>query len=116
MLKVILARMKQGHRTMKFPKGAPPPMSDRFRGRPRIDASLCAACSANAGELCAACEACPTGALSREAQLAPRLDLGKCLFCADCEAACAHGAISFTKDYRLAVRERDDLFLGPGFE
>jgi len=106
MLKVILARMRQGHRTMKFPASAPPPMSDRFRGRPQIEASKCVA----GCEACA--EACPTGALTRGDGPALGLDLGKCLFCADCEEACPLGAIAFTKDYRLAVRKREDFLLG----
>jgi Ni,Fe-hydrogenase III small subunit/ferredoxin len=104
MLKIILARIRQGHRTMKFPSAPPPPMSDRFRGRPEIDASRCV-------DGCEACvEACPTAAITRSAAL--DLDLGKCLFCSDCEEACPQGAISFTKDYRLAVRRREDLLLG----
>jgi Ni,Fe-hydrogenase III small subunit/ferredoxin len=106
MLKVILARVQQGNRTMKFPAGAPPPMPDRFRGRPEIDASACPA-------LCDACaKACPTGALTRDKGTS--VDLGKCLFCVDCERSCPRGAISFTKDYRLAVRDRSALVLGEG--
>jgi formate hydrogenlyase subunit 6/NADH:ubiquinone oxidoreductase subunit I len=105
MIKVILARMQQGYRTMKFPAGAPPPVPDRFRGRPEIDGSVCAAG-------CDACaKACPTKALSREGET--RIDLGKCLFCVDCEAACPQGAITFTNDYRLAVRDREALVVGP---
>jgi Ni,Fe-hydrogenase III small subunit/NAD-dependent dihydropyrimidine dehydrogenase PreA subunit len=81
-------------------------MPDRFRGRPEIGASACP-------EGCEACVgACPTGALARDEGL--RMDLGKCLFCADCGEACPRGAIVFTRDYRLAVRNRDALILGGG--
>jgi len=38
----------------------------------------------------------------------PELDLGRCLFCADCPA-CPHDRLGFTSEYRLAVRERGDL-------
>lgn len=105
MLKPILARLKQGHRTMPYPGGDPPAMPDRFRGRPVADATACAAG-------CAACvEACPTGALS--ANTFPRVDLGRCLYCTDCADACPEGAITYSHDYRMATRSREDLHAGP---
>ena len=101
MLKEIVARLRQGHRTIPYPAG-PAVLPDRFRGRPEIDRAKCPAdCSA-----CA--EACPTGAVaSATAGLA--VDLGRCLFCADCAAACPHGALRFGSDHRLAARTREDL-------
>jgi Ni,Fe-hydrogenase III small subunit len=56
--------------------------------------------------------ACPTGALAQGPDRALRIDLGKCLFCGDCTAACPTGAISFSNDYRLAARNREDLVIG----
>jgi len=105
MLKVLLARVQQGHRTSAFP-GEPPSLPDRFRGLPVLDPSRCA-------DGCRACvEACPTGAISAERGL--RLDLGRCLFCPECVQACPEGAIAFTTEYRLASRMRDGLVLrGP---
>jgi Ni,Fe-hydrogenase III small subunit/ferredoxin len=106
MFKVIIARLKQGHRTMKFPAGAPPEMPDRYKGRPEI---LKSACPAD----CRACaEACPTDAFDFSERT--RLDLGKCLFCADCIKACPRGAIAFSRDYRMAVRQREDLIIEEG--
>lgn len=107
MLKVLLARLRQGHRTIAYPDGASPPMPDRFRGLPAIDATKC-----DAG--CRDCaEACPTDALS----IGPggvKLDLGRCLFCTDCVEACPHGALRYTPEFRLATRTREDLVLdGP---
>lgn len=102
MFREIVARLKQGHRTIKFPAGAPPAMPDRFRGVPD---SL-----GRCPEDCA--EACPTGAFDAGVEGgARRLDLGKCLFCADCAIACPQGAASFSRDYRMAVRRREDLIL-----
>jgi Ni,Fe-hydrogenase III small subunit/ferredoxin len=108
MLKVILTRIKQGYRTMKFPAGAPPVLPDRFRGRPRFEHGPCP-------ENCDECErACPTSAITRAAGSAsPTIDLGKCLFCLDCELSCPEAEICFTKDYRLATRKREALVLTP---
>jgi Ni,Fe-hydrogenase III small subunit len=41
------------------------------------------------------------------------MDLGRCLFCADCPA-CPQGRISFSNDYRLAVRGRQDFLYSGG--
>ena len=98
MLKALMARIRQKHRTIRWP-GREPAMPDRFRGRPAIERSRCAAD-------CRCCvESCPTGAIERTAT-GPRIDLGRCLFCADCVEACPHGALRFTQEYRLAARER----------
>ncbi len=105
MLKILLARAQQGHRTSAFP-AEPPALPDRFRGLPVLEPSRCA-------DGCRACiEACPTGAISAEGGL--HLDLGRCLFCPECVQACPEGAIAFTSEYRLAARTRDELVLrGP---
>ncbi len=103
MLNALLARLHQGHRTMRYPDGPPPPLPDRFRGRPVIDGAKCDGC-----ERCA--EACPTSAISLDgAGGAPRIDLGRCLFCTDCMEACPEGAISYSGDYRLSVLKREAL-------
>ncbi len=105
MYKEILVRMKQGRRTMKYPAGPAPALPERFRGRPLLDARLCPAG-------CRACsEICPVGAIDPESK---SLDMGRCLFCTDCAGVCAAGALSFSKDYRLAARERSDLVLRAG--
>jgi Ni,Fe-hydrogenase III small subunit/Pyruvate/2-oxoacid:ferredoxin oxidoreductase delta subunit len=101
MIDVIRARLRQGHRTLAYPDGPPPPLSERFRGRPSIDASKCP-------DGCARCaEACPTGAI--DLREGARIDLGRCLFCTDCMDACPAGALSYSQDHRLAVREREHL-------
>jgi Ni,Fe-hydrogenase III small subunit/ferredoxin len=102
MLDALLARLKQGHQTISYPK-TPPEMPDRFLGQPLVDGSRCVA----GCEVCTG--ACPTGAIMRHNGQTPGLDLGRCLFCADCLEACPQGAIHHGQDYRLAAREREQL-------
>lgn len=104
MLKTLLIRARQGKRTMRYPDGEPPPMPEHFRGAPRIDPSRCP-------DGCHECaENCPTDAILATAG-GFAIDLGRCIFCPECENACPEGAITFTADYRLAARDRDDLVL-----
>jgi Ni,Fe-hydrogenase III small subunit/formate hydrogenlyase subunit 6/NADH:ubiquinone oxidoreductase subunit I len=101
MWKILQTRVRQGARTVGFPD-EPADLPDRFRGAPSLDFARCV-------DGCRACiEACPTGALAADAE-GPRLDLGRCLFCADCVEACPEGAIAFTNDPRLAADRRDAL-------
>ncbi len=101
MLRALLARFHQGHRTMAYPSGDPPLPPERFRGLPRLDAAKCQ-------EGCQECgEVCPTDAISKNGVF--RIDLGRCLFCTECVTACSQGAIAFTCDHRLAARRREDL-------
>jgi ferredoxin len=100
MIKFLLARFQQGHRTFRFPDHEPS-LPDRFRGRPIFDASRC-------GDGCRACiEACPTDALCHDGTL--KVDLGRCLFCSDCSQACPEGAVTYSRDYRLSARSRGGL-------
>jgi Ni,Fe-hydrogenase III small subunit/NAD-dependent dihydropyrimidine dehydrogenase PreA subunit len=103
MLSVLLERLRQGRRTISYPRELPV-LPDRFRGLPVLDAARCAA---GCGD-CA--DACPTRAITAGAS-GWQLDLGRCLFCTDCVEACPTGALRFTRDHRLAARERPDLVL-----
>jgi Ni,Fe-hydrogenase III small subunit/formate hydrogenlyase subunit 6/NADH:ubiquinone oxidoreductase subunit I len=141
MLKALLARARQGHRTLQFPDEAPPAMPAHFRGAPKIDPTRCP-------DGCRECaDACPTDAivisantaatheaspgapspgaptpgaptpgaptLSRSPVSRPSIsiDLGRCIFCPECQNACPEGAVTFSEDYRLAARTRGDLLV-----
>jgi Ni,Fe-hydrogenase III small subunit/ferredoxin len=107
MLKFLVARFQQGHRTSAFPDEEPK-LPDRFRGRPLLDSSKCP-------DGCRACiEACPTDALAFDGEL--KVDLGRCLFCSDCVQACPEGAVTYSTDYRLSSRTREGLILRGGEE
>ncbi len=107
MFRAIAARLKQGHRTTRYP-AEPIPMPERFRGYPRLDASSCS-------DECRACaDVCPVGAISCDPTLS--IDLGRCLFCPDCSRACPQGAVTFTNDPRLAANRREELIVRPGDE
>ncbi len=104
MIKPLLARLRQGHRTIPYPVPEPT-LPDRFRGLPRMDPVKC-------GDGCRVCvEACPTGAITRRADQGLQLDMGRCLFCTDCVEACPEDAIAFSREHRLAVRRREDLLV-----
>jgi len=101
MIREIVSRIKQGHRTMSYP-AAPLQMPERFRGYP-VAASLAHSAGHDNGSA-----ACPYGAFS--AANGGCLDMGKCLFCAECPA----GDIEFTTDHRLAATKREQLLVKPG--
>ena len=107
MLDIVWARLEQGQRTMKYPDGPPPDLPERFAGRPALDSAKCAAG-------CRACvEICPTDAVIGREEAAPlRIDLGRCIFCRECEKQCPGDAIHFTRDYQLAATRREDLVVG----
>ncbi len=105
MFKALFARLKQGFQTGKFPF-APPNLPPDFRGRPTIDDDI------SAEELARAQAVCPVrGALFCDFEGA-KLDLGRCLFCGRCAEVC--DKIRFTKEYRLAVFNRNDLIVKAG--
>ncbi len=99
---LILARLRQGKRTLPFPD-AEPVLQERFRGLPILDQARCPSGCTNCTD------ACPTDAITSEGGL--QIDLGRCLFCPDCANTCPEGAIRFTSQYQLATSNRNDLVL-----
>ncbi len=117
---LLRTRLHLGGQTIAYPEG-PARFPERFRGRPALEPGRCA-------EGCRRCqEVCPTEAITMAPEAAPQgagpgapqgaapgalaLDTGACVFCGLCEEACPERAIVFTRDYRLAMRTRDELFV-----
>ena len=73
-----------------------------FRGRPVIT-------NAEVDEDALA-DLCPMGAIAVRPL---SIDLGKCSFCGECAFACPQ-KISFTKDYKLASTQRENLIVRAG--
>jgi Ni,Fe-hydrogenase III small subunit/NAD-dependent dihydropyrimidine dehydrogenase PreA subunit len=103
MIKALYTRLRFGNRTVGFPNEAPT-LPERFRGRPVIGLESC-------DDGCAKClEACPTSAI-KIIDRRPQIDLGRCLFCGECEKACPENVFKFTQDFSLAASRRTDLIV-----
>ncbi|MEW5849190.1 MAG: 4Fe-4S binding protein [Myxococcota bacterium] len=102
MFHALKTRWEQGRQYVPDVRTASPA---GFRGLPILDEKRCP-------PDCHACtESCPTQAITA----APlTLDLGRCVFCADCVDACPQGAVDFSAGVRMAARTREDLVLKPG--
>jgi Ni,Fe-hydrogenase III small subunit/formate hydrogenlyase subunit 6/NADH:ubiquinone oxidoreductase subunit I len=100
MLDLLRTRLKQGTRTSGFPKEAPE-FPERFRGRPVFDASRCA-------DGCRECaRSMPSDLI--QAGAAATVDVGACLFSPEEATRCPAGALSFTRDFRMASATRQGL-------
>jgi len=103
MIKTLRARIKQGYRTQPFPikKDVLP---KRYLGLPSIHPDI------SAEDYTKCRDICPTGAIDK-GNNDVMLDLGKCLFCGQCQKACATDSIIFSREHRLAVFERQELII-----
>lgn len=102
MLNVIKTRIKQGFQFIKDVRGAR--LNNSFRGLPEIgtDGKECEM------DCCKCRELCPTRAIS----LAPlRIDMGKCVFCGDCQSVCSAQMIHFTNFHKLAAAAPENLIV-----
>ena len=106
MLKILLARLRQGRRTMPVPPPGPA-LPPRFRGRPTLEGQRCASAAPP-------CGAERTTALRHEPGQLPILDLGASLFCPEEAQACPAGALRFGPAYSMATRTRQDLLTSTG--
>jgi Ni,Fe-hydrogenase III small subunit/NAD-dependent dihydropyrimidine dehydrogenase PreA subunit len=99
MINIIKIRKNQGSQTISDIKNAK--IRPLFRGFPIIEAKTCKNCKACVSK-------CPTGAIS----LSPvSIDMGKCIFCGDCERECPEKNIRFTPFHKTASDNRGQLIV-----
>lgn len=103
MIKTLFARLKQGYRTIPFPVDSKA-LPERYMGRPVISVDV----SEDDARKCE--HVCSTGAIGKNNERFV-LDLGKCLFCGECQKACSGKAVSFSRDYCLAAENKSDLLI-----
>lgn len=100
MFKSIAVRRSQGSQFIANPRDADP---RGFRGRPVVGEAAC-----DSG--CTACiAACPARAIESDPL---RVDLGRCIQCADCAPSCPSAKLSFDNEFRLAAVDRASLVIG----
>lgn len=102
MLKLLKVRLSQGQQFIKDVRAAKPL---GFRGLPSINQNLCK-------KACKSCvDSCPTSAI----KLNPlSIDLGKCIFCGECELVCPEKKISFSCEPKMASSDREQLIIREG--
>jgi Ni,Fe-hydrogenase III small subunit/formate hydrogenlyase subunit 6/NADH:ubiquinone oxidoreductase subunit I len=106
MFKILQKSFSIGTATVDYPRLSPR-LAEQFRGSPEFDFE-------SWSDARPAAEACPTGAIAVSDQDGTRqvtVDYGRCIFCGECEAASADGAVRMTPKFELAASDRRDLVL-----
>lgn len=90
-------------------------LPDIFRGRPVISPGMTATEGEMVRNLCPSGAIIPDGGTSGPDPGSFAIDLGKCIFCRECEFALP-GRIRFTGDYKIATNVRDRLMIRAGID
>lgn len=99
MIEILKIRKNQGYQAI--PDVTRAVIRDPFRGIPVLDDSKCGKCT-----LCS--DICPIEAISHKPL---SIDLGKCIFCGDCERLCLNESIKFSAFYKLSSTSREYLIV-----
>ncbi|EKE03925.1 MAG: NADH ubiquinone oxidoreductase, 20 kDa subunit [uncultured bacterium] len=100
MFETLKSRIYQGDQAIPDIKKAV--INKQFRGLPLINQQNCTNCSH-------CISICPTNAISEDNSI----DLGKCIFCGDCERECLNKAIQFTNFHKISSTSREYLIVDP---
>ncbi len=105
MIKLVLETLFKKPATTAYPfKKAV--MPDKFRGKLQFYPEKCIGC-----KLCM--RDCPSNAINirkvGEKQFECDIDLGKCIYCAQCVDSCMEKALEATKEFELASLDREKL-------
>lgn len=101
MLDIIKTRFHQGYRTIPFPDDSIS-IPNPYRGLPLINPDSDA-------EAVAACEKiCPQQAINKDVRT---IDIGRCVFCGECERVNNGDFIRFSNNYKLGAAERKHLIM-----
>jgi len=100
-----LIRLRKKHGDQAIPDLFKANLPTHYCGFPILDESKCP-------KKCRTCQnICPTGAI----EINPlQIDLGKCIFCAECQRSCAHEAIQFSNNHLLGAADRKLLTIATG--
>lgn len=101
MIKQIKAFLNHGKRYIPDPTKVT--LNTKFTGLPHINNIECE-------KECSKCiDICPTQAISYNKKIS--LDLGKCIFCLECQNSCKAGKIIFSNDFRMATNKLENLII-----
>lgn len=105
-----LKHMMKKPATIAYPKGGLK-IDQHYRGKLKYEPVTCIGCN-----LCM--RDCPTGAIKivnagtkEDKKFECYLDLGKCIFCAQCVDSCRKGCLAMTPDIELTTLDKKQLKL-----
>ncbi|MCD8199974.1 MAG: 4Fe-4S dicluster domain-containing protein [Coriobacteriaceae bacterium] len=106
MLKTLREILRTGNATAGYPF-EPLERPTDARGKPEHDPVACIGCAA-----CAV--ACPPNAIQMKIDVEAgtttwSINYGRCVYCGRCEEICPLGAITLSKEFELAVMDKNDL-------